>query len=124
MEKTEQSLINGTAFVKPYAPFEIFIFLNFTIISSFLCISIFYFLLWKTGCGGYVNGDGEISISLNQSETIGDVNSSEDVIILSGQCFWFIEARHVDGTLLLWKDNGIKRKGMNYFPELDNPIIV
>jgi len=92
VEKTEQSLINGTTFVKPCAPFEIFIFFNFTI-SSFLCISVFYFLLWETGCGGYVNGDGEISISLNQSETIGDVNSSEDVIS-SGQCFWFIEARH------------------------------
>jgi len=60
-----------------------------------------------------INGGGVIAMSPKQYETIaGDIAINSSSTILGGypsdQCFWFMEASHVNGTVILRTDYNFK----------------
>ena len=76
------------------------------------CISMFISICIPsvfTGCGGYINGDGVIF--------------SPQYEITPYECFWFIEARHENGTVLLKKDNS-RQERSEYFSDFRFSVTV
>ena len=69
-----------------------------------ICISSVFI-----ACGGYINGDGVIN--------------SPQFEITPYECYWFIEARHEGGTVLLKKDNS-RQERSEYFSDFRFSITV
>ncbi len=66
------------------------------------------------GCGGYIYGDGEVTLSDNLS-SVPDVTD----------CIWFVEARDSEGIILLKRNFDLidgKDKSTSEFPT-NHPIM-